>query len=84
METASFIGFIKVLFFIIMAYYLAKFLMRLLLPILIKKVVSKAEENLRNHAGRSGHQPSPSAQPRNIKPDSNKKVGEYVDYEEIE
>ncbi len=85
METASFTGFIKVLFYIILFYYIAKFLMRLLLPILLKKAVSKAEENLRNHAQRSQpQQPRTTQHSAANNPRTSKKVGEYVDFEEIE
>ena len=45
MQTASFSGFIKTLFYIIAFYYIFKFLARLFLPLLVKKVVEKAGQN---------------------------------------
>ena len=90
METASFAGFIKIIFYIIIFYYVIKFVARLLLPLLIKKAVEKAGENFQ--------QQNPYSQTRSAsinddtiyntskteKPRETKKVGEYVDYEELE
>lgn len=87
METASFAGFIKVIFYIILFYYIFKFAMRLLLPMVLKKAVEKAEENLKHQANRSYQNgPDVYTQPRAepTKPREKKKVGEYVDFEEIE
>jgi hypothetical protein len=44
MQTASFTGFIRILFYILAFYYIFKFLAKLLLPLIVKKVV-KAGEN---------------------------------------
>jgi hypothetical protein len=43
MQTASFTGFIRILFYILAFYYIFKFLAKLLLPLIVKKVVKKAE-----------------------------------------
>lgn len=54
--------------------------MRLLLPVLLKKAVEKAEDNLRNmQQGQTSYQAPQPERPR-----ERKKVGEYIDYEEIE
>jgi hypothetical protein len=45
MQTASFTGFIRILFYILAFYYIFKFLAKLLLPLIVKKVVKKAGEN---------------------------------------
>ena len=45
METASFNGFLKILLYIVAFYYIFKFLARLFLPIVVKKVVEKAGQN---------------------------------------
>ena len=45
MEMASFAGFIETLFYILMFYYVFKFLARLFLPYMVKKVVEKAGQN---------------------------------------
>ena len=45
MQEASFSNFIRTVFYILMFYYLFKFLARLFLPMLVKKAVEKAGEN---------------------------------------
>ena len=45
MQTASFSGFIEMIFYMIAFYYIFKFLARLFLPLLVKKVVEKAGQN---------------------------------------
>jgi hypothetical protein len=97
METASFTGLIKTLFYFAAAYYVIKFLARLLFPIVIRKVVSKAEESFKQHyQSQQQNDPQNTQQNRTTRdeivsdtatsnnPKSTKKVGEYVDYEEIE
>jgi hypothetical protein len=93
METASFIGFIRTLFYILAFYYVFKFLVRLFLPFVLKKVVEKAGANFEqqqqkaqdsswNKTQSSGdiyYQPTSSKNPKETK-----KVGDYVDYEEID
>lgn len=85
METASFTGFFKVLLYFFAFYYLIKFLARLFLPVLAKKVVEKAsqqfqqQQNANNQQGNTNKQTSTSDKPK-----EKKKVGEYVDFEEIE
>jgi DNA integrity scanning protein DisA with diadenylate cyclase activity len=90
METASFNGFIKTLFYIILFYYAIKFIARIFLPILVKKAVDKAGENFQNQYNRQQQQQNrPSDNivvdtSKAAKPRETKKVGEYVDYEEID
>ena len=88
METASFTGFFKVLLYFFAFYYIIKFLARLFLPVLAKKVVEKASEqfqkqqqNTNNPFGNANNQTTTST---SDKPKEKKKVGEYVDFEEIE
>jgi hypothetical protein len=45
MQEASFSNFIRTVFYILMFYYLFKFLARLFLPMLVKKAVEKAGES---------------------------------------
>ena len=45
MQEASFNGIIKTIFYILVFYYIFKFLARLFLPVIVKKVVQKAGEN---------------------------------------
>ena len=93
MQTASFTGFIETLFYILAFYYIFKFLAKLFLPLLVKKVVEKAGTNFQQQQQRSQDtswnktQASDeviynSANSKN--PRETKKVGEYVDYEEID
>ena len=84
----SFAGFIETLFYILFFYYVFKFLARLFLPYMVKKVVEKAGQNFQkqhqNQQNKSNTQESNPINPTDSKPRENKKVGEYVDFEEIE
>lgn len=93
MQDASFVGFIKTLIYIVAIFYIVKFLARLFLPILVKKVVQKAGENFqkqRQYSTGTSYQKTSNTDEVIIdtnnaqKPRETKKVGEYVDYEEIE
>lgn len=97
MDTASFTGLIKLLLYFIIGYYVIKFLVRLFFPIVIRKVVSKAEESFKQQYQSSqqnqqynANQNRPTRDEivydtaKSNNPKSTKKVGEYVDYEEIE
>ena len=88
MEMASFAGFIETLCYIIFFYYIFKFLARLFLPYMVKKVVEKAGQNFQQHyqnqQNQTNTQDSDPVNPTDSKPRENKKVGEYVDFEEIE
>ena len=93
MQEASFNGFIKAIFYIIAFYYIFKFLARLFLPVIVKKVVEKAGKNFQNQQ-QNGQGSSWQRTPNNDeviidtsdakKSRETKKVGEYVDYEEID
>ena len=97
MDTASFSGLIKTIAYIIVAYYVVKFLARLFFPIVVRKVVSKAEQtfqqqyqsnqqnyNYNSQRNTSSRDEIVSDTAKSNNPKSTKKVGEYVDYEEIE
>lgn len=93
MQEASFSGFIRTLFYIIAFYYIFKFLAKLFLPLLVKKVVEKAGENFQKqqqNAQDNFRQKTPNndeiiIDTANAKKNrETKKVGDYVDYEEIE
>ncbi|WP_348825364.1 DUF4834 family protein [Flavobacterium aestuarii] len=93
MQTASFSGFIRAVFYMIAFYYIFKFLARLFLPLLVKKAVEKAGENFQQHQQRA-QQTAWRKTPNNDEiiidtansknPRETKKVGEYVDYEELD
>ena len=93
MQEASFSNFIRTVFYILMFYYLFKFLARLFLPMLVKKAVEKAGENFQKQQQYA--QDTAWKRARNNdeviykatdakNPRETKKVGDYVDYEEIE
>lgn len=86
METASFNGFIKIIFYILVFYYVFKFLARLFLPILAKKVVEKASQQFQQQHNPQQQQDNYQQKTTSTshKPKEKKKVGEYVDFEEIE
>jgi hypothetical protein len=93
MQEASFSGFIRTLFYIIAFYYIFRFLAKLFLPFLVKKVVEKAGENFQKQHQNSKDTNWKKAQNNeeiiyntsNTKnPKENKKVGDYVDYEELD
>jgi len=86
MQTASFTGVIKAIFYVILFYYIFKFVMRLLLPMLLKKAVQKAEENLKQRGQQTHYNTGETinGNPKAARPNETKKVGEYVDFEEIE
>ena len=85
MQIASIQGVVKILFYFIIFYYVAKFVMRYLAPILLKKAMEKAQESFRQQ--QQPQQPRESQttfeSPNSDKPRETKKVGEYIDFEEI-
>lgn len=92
--TADFFGVIRTLFIIVLLYYLFKFAVRLLTPLLINKLAKKAQENFRqqqetfykqhqNQNKQNQYQQSAN-QPKKQELKEKKKVGEYIDFEEIE
>jgi len=90
LETASFNGFLRTLLYIVAFYYIFKFLARIFFPILIKKAVEKAGEQFQQqYQSNTSYQASSkdeiiSNNSKSDKPRETKKVGEYVDYEEID
>ncbi len=88
MQTASFDGLLKTICYIFVFYYIFKYLAKLLLPVLVKKVVQKAGENFQQQYNSQQRQNNQDEvvynTPKSTKPRETKKVGEYVDYEEID
>jgi hypothetical protein len=83
METANLTGLIRILFWLIAIYYAIKFLARLFLPVLAKKVVEKASEQFQQQSQKQNTTKNTTTF-KEEKPKPTKKVGEYVDFEEIE
>ncbi|HEU0136849.1 MAG TPA: DUF4834 family protein [Flavobacterium sp.] len=91
METASFEGFLKTIVYVIAFYYIFKILARIFLPILLKKAVQKAGQNFQQQQSRQYQNPQyrPADEvhidtSKAQKSREKKKVGEYVDYEELD
>lgn len=86
METASMSSLLRTLLWIIAIYYILKFLAKLLLPVVAKKVVEKASQQFQQQQQQNyqNHQAAQSQPKTNDKPKEKKIVGDYVDFEEIE
>lgn len=86
MQEADFRGVLKTLFYLVAIYYIIKFLTRLFLPVIAKKVVEKATEQFQQQAQQAQQNQSNynNTSKQQDKPKETKKVGEYIDYEEIE
>jgi len=87
LQTASIIGFLRTILIFVLVYTIFKYLIRLFAPYIVKSIAKKAETHFRNQSA-----PKPPTQKEgeisidkipNSKT-SNKDVGEYVDYEEVE
>lgn len=91
LQYASITGVLRVILIILLIYYGIKILTRLFAPLLMKYVAKKAAERFGGQFGQ--HQP-PKQEKNNEgevtidkapeRMSSNKNVGEYVDYEEID
>ena len=90
--TLSAVGVARMLLWIIGIYFLIKILSRIFAPILIKFAAKKMEKRFGGQFGQRHQQHKPSEQegetvidkmPSNSN-SSNKTVGEYIDYEEID
>lgn len=89
MDTASFSGVLRVIIIMVLAYYAIKFLLRIFAPIIMQKVVQKAGEAMYErqqefYNAANQQQANQQPQPQPDKPREKKKVGEYIDFEEID
>jgi hypothetical protein len=91
LQHASITGVLRVILIILLIYYGLKILSRLFAPILIKYVAKKAEERFGGQFGQYQQPKKEQTKEGEVTIDkapktttSNKKVGEYVDYEEID
>ena len=85
-QTASLVGLLKTLLIIILFYTVFKYLLRLLSPFFLRSIARKMERQFNQNeqpinAQKEG-QVSIEKMPH--KETSNKDVGEYIDYEEID
>ncbi len=84
MEMASAWGFVRTLLIIILCYYAFKFLMRIFAPILMQKAVNKMQQKMQEqYRQQQEQQQDRTSQSQQSMPKEKKKVGEYIDYEEI-
>lgn len=87
MQVASFTGFIKTIFILVFVYYTFKILFRIFAPVIFQNIVKKAESNFREQYNQNNQQQNTESNNNKStfgKPRETKKVGEYVDYEEID
>ncbi len=89
MQEAGIIGLFKMILIIVLVWQLVKFIMRFITPFLLKKVVDTMEKKAKQQY-QNNQEPDVKEgevvidkKPTNIK-ESNKNVGEYVDFEEVE
>jgi len=91
LQTASLMGFLRTILIILLVYYGVKILIRLFAPFLVRYMSNKMQERF---GGQFQQQQRPDQKqkegetviekvPRSKK-NSNEKVGEYVDFEEID
>ncbi|MEC4004994.1 DUF4834 family protein [Flavobacterium sp. SUN052] len=86
MQQASLSGLIETLFWIFFVIYALKFLARVFLPVVAKKVVEKATEQFQQQQAQRNNQnqyDNPTTS-KSDKPRETKKVGDYIDYEEVD
>ncbi|MFK7060086.1 DUF4834 family protein [Flavobacterium oreochromis] len=89
MQEASIPGLFKTIIYILGFYYLIKILSRVFLPIIMRKVMNKAQENFNRQYQQGNFDESTQtnsygqARPTKDFKKPTKQVGEYVDYEEV-
>lgn len=93
LQEASATGFIRTILIILLIYYGLKILSRLFAPLLLKYIAKKAEEKFGGQFGQFQQQTRQETHKKEgevtidkmpNRKTSNKDVGEYVDYEEID
>ncbi len=92
LQEASAVGLVRTILIILLIYFGFKILARLFAPFLLKYVAKKAEQRFGGQFGQSsGYRNKKQEKEGEVSIDkvpkthtSNKDVGEYVDYEEIE
>ena len=92
LQYASFTGFIRTILILMLIWYGVKILSRLFAPVLMRFVAKKAEQRFGQQFNQHQKPQQPTQKEGEITVDktpkqnktSNKDVGEYVDYEEID
>lgn len=80
------VGFFRTLLIILLIYYVLKFLARLFMPFLLRKMAQKVEKTFKQQQQQNANK---SQQQKSTKNDADdlkvkKQVGEYIDYEEVD
>ena len=83
MGMASFSGFLRTLGIIVLVYYLFKFAMRIFAPIIMQKAVNKMQEKMQDQFKQQQQNQQSNTTTTKEMPKEKKKVGEYIDYEEV-
>lgn len=85
------LGLLRIFLIVLLVYYIIKIVARIFFPFLFKKVVKKAEERMRNQQSRYTSQQTHNGKvgetvidKKPTPPRSDKNVGEYIDYEEVD
>jgi len=92
LQSASFTGFLRTLLIILLVYYGLKFLSRLFAPYMVRYMSKKMNERFGGQFQQQQNQSEPKHKEGETVIDkipkqdtsSNKNVGEYIDYEEID
>ena len=90
LQTASFTGLLKTILIIMLVYYGIKILSRIFAPALLRYVTKKAEKQFGQQFNQYNRQEPQKNEGETVidkmpkGKTSNKTVGEYVDYEEID
>jgi len=92
LQYASIPGFVRTILIIVLVWYGIKILSRIFAPLLMRYVSKKAQEKFGQQFGQQQKPPQSREKEGEISIDktpnankaSNKNVGEYVDYEEID
>ncbi len=83
---ASFTGILRTILILIAIYYIAKFIMRLVAPYLMRYAANKMEQKMKEQFGNNQSQTHQEDKTtiKNKNPKEKKKIGEYIDFEEID
>lgn len=89
MQAASLTGVLNTILIIILIYYGLKFVGKFLLPIFLQKAMQNVEKKFnQQNAGQNQNESNEGETTIDKKPippkESNKNVGEYVDFEEVD
>ena len=94
LQTASFTGFLRTILIILLIFYGFKFLARIFAPFLVKYMSKKMQERFGQQFQQQQQQNNYNNRPNEgetvidkmpfQQKSSDKKVGEYIDYEEID